>query len=69
MKITKLSGLLAAPFTPFDRNGEVNYSVIPAQANALIDDGIVGAYICGTTGEGISCSVAERLEIMRVCLK
>lgn len=66
MKVEKLVGLIAAPFTPFDGKGEVNYQEIVKQANALIADGIVGAYICGTTGEGISCSVAERLEIMRI---
>ena len=59
-----LTGLIAAPHTPFDRNGEVAWEVIPQQAELLIRSGLTGAYICGSTGEGISCSVSERLRIM-----
>ena len=64
MKKLKLSGLIAAPFTPFDADGEVNYAMIERQAAALIADGVNGAYVCGTTGEGISCSIDERVRIM-----
>lgn len=64
MKIIKLEGLIAAPFTPFFEDGEVNYKKIREQANSLIADGVTGAYICGTTGEGISCTVQERIQIM-----
>ena len=31
-----LTGLIAAPHTPFDRNGEVAWEVIPQQAELLI---------------------------------
>lgn len=60
----KLAGLLAAPFTPFDELGEVRYDLIRKQADSLVADGVKGAYICGTTGEGISCSIEERIRIM-----
>jgi N-acetylneuraminate lyase len=59
----KLSGLIAAPHTPFDVNGNVNFLSIDKIAAHLIHDGVRGAYICGTTGEGIHCSVAERKAI------
>ncbi len=65
----KLSGLIAAPFTPFCENGEINYEMIPRLAKALIDDHVKGAYICGTTGEGISCSVEERIRVMEAWKK
>ena len=58
--MTKLTGLIAAPHTPFDANGEVNYPVIDRIAEHLIRQGVKGAYVCGTTGEGIHCSVDER---------
>lgn len=58
--MTKLTGLIAAPHTPFDANGEVNYPVIDRIAEHLIAQGVKGAYVCGTTGEGIHCSVEER---------
>ncbi len=51
MKQLKLSGLIAAPFTPFDERGEVNYAMIEKQAASLISDGVKGACVCGTTGE------------------
>lgn len=56
----KLTGLIAAPHTPFDKNGEVNLPVIDQIATLLIGQGVTGVYICGTTGEGLNCSVAER---------
>ena len=61
--MTKLTGLIAAPHTPFDANGEVNYPVIDRIAEHLIVQGVKGAYVCGTTGEGIHCSVEERKKI------
>lgn len=61
--MTKLTGLIAAPHTPFDANGEVNYPVIDRIAEHLIAQGVKGAYVCGTTGEGIHCSVEERKKI------
>lgn len=64
MTYPKLSGLIAAPFTPFAQNGEVNYDMIRKQADSLVADDVKGAYICGTTGEGISCSLEERIKIM-----
>lgn len=59
----KLTGLIAAPHTPFDDNNEVNYPVIDQIATHLIKQGVEGVYICGTTGEGLNCSVAERKAI------
>ncbi|WP_200794670.1 dihydrodipicolinate synthase family protein [Klebsiella oxytoca] len=61
--MTKLTGLIAAPHTPFDANDEVNYPVIDRIAEHLIAQGVKGAYVCGTTGEGIHCSVEERKKI------
>ncbi|KAB0462981.1 dihydrodipicolinate synthase family protein [Vibrio kanaloae] len=56
----KLSGLIAAPHTPFNTDNQVNFEEIDNIAVHLIKDGVKGIYICGTTGEGIHCSVEER---------
>ncbi|MGR2944603.1 N-acetylneuraminate lyase [Vibrio vulnificus] len=61
--MNKLKGLIAAPHTPFDSNNQVNYAVIDQIAALLIKQGVTGAYVCGTTGEGIHCSVEERKAI------
>jgi N-acetylneuraminate lyase len=60
----KLTGLISAPHTPFDKNGEVNLPVIDQIAALAIEQGVKGVYICGTTGEGLNCSVAERKTVL-----
>ena len=64
-KVKKLEGLIAAPHTPFNSDGSVNLDMIPKQIDVLVKQGVVGAYICGTTGEGICCSVEERKAVMK----
>lgn len=64
-KPKKLEGLIAAPHTPFNPDGSVNLDMIPKQVDVLLKQGVIGAYICGTTGEGICCSVEERKAVMK----
>lgn len=59
----KLEGLIAAPHTPFAANGDVNLPVIDQIAELLVRQGVKGVYVCGTTGEGVNCSVSERKAI------
>lgn len=59
----KIKGLIAAPFTPMDANGEVMYDRIPAYFKFLEKNGIVGAFINGSTGEGVSLSQKEKAKI------
>lgn len=58
-----LHGLIAAPFTPFHQDGTLNENRIEAQAERLLHDGVSGAFVCGTTGEGPSMSTAERMRV------
>ncbi|MDO4570234.1 MAG: dihydrodipicolinate synthase family protein [Planctomycetia bacterium] len=60
----KLSGLIAATHTGFKPDGSVDLDIISRQAELMVRQGVTGVYICGTTGEGISCSVDERKAIM-----
>jgi N-acetylneuraminate lyase len=59
-KIEKYEGLVAAPFTPMDKNGNLNADMIPEYYNFLEKNGIIGAFINGTTGEGVSLSQKEK---------
>lgn len=59
----KLTGLIAAPHTPFTADGSVHYPVIDQIAEHLIKQGVKGVYVLGTTGEGIHCSVEERKKV------
>jgi N-acetylneuraminate lyase len=60
---TRFRGLVAAPFTPFHADGSLNLDVIPAYARFLRDNGVGAAFVCGTTGEGLSLTLEERLRI------
>ena len=59
----KLTGLIAAPFAPLGQGGKVNLTIIPGLAASLQKNGVNGAFINGTTGESMSLTVAERLQI------
>lgn len=61
----KLGGLIAAPYTPFDSSGDLNLSVVERQAGSLVESGVKGAFICGTTGEGLSLTTEERMQVAR----
>lgn len=60
MKIQKFEGLVAAPFTPMDVNGELNLEIIPDYYKFLEKNGITGAFINGSTGEGMSLTKKEK---------
>jgi N-acetylneuraminate lyase len=60
MKIEHLQGLISAPFTPFDSNGKLDVSLIPAYYAFLKRNKITGAFINGSTGEGVSITVEEK---------
>jgi N-acetylneuraminate lyase len=59
----KLTGLIAATYTPFREDGSVNLDLIPSMTDYMIDSGVSGFYICGSTGEGESMSVEERKQV------
>jgi N-acetylneuraminate lyase len=59
-----LSGLIAAPHTPFRSDGSVAVDVISQQARLLAHNGMTAAFVCGTTGEGASLTSAERRQVV-----
>ena len=58
-----MSQFIAAPFTPFDSRGDLALDVVEQQAEHLIRTGIVGAFVCGTTGESASLTLQERMDL------
>lgn len=60
MATKKLQGLIAAPFTPMHPDGTLHLSLIPAYYEMLKANGITGAFICGSTGEGVSLTLQEK---------
>lgn len=56
----KLTGLIAAPFTPMHKNGSLNLSLIPEYYQFLKENKVIGAFINGSTGEGVSQTKEEK---------
>lgn len=60
MNFPKLTGLIAAPFTPMHPDGSLNLFLIPAYYQFLKENKVIGAFINGSTGEGVSQTKEER---------
>jgi len=57
-----LKGLVAASFTPFDKDGSLDLSLIDNMAARLDSWNCAGVFVNGTTGESLSLTVEERKE-------
>lgn len=62
--MNKFEGLIAAPFTPMDAKGEVIYDQINGYYDFLEKNKVVGAFINGSTGEGVSLSQKEKMKLV-----
>ena len=62
----KLSGVYAAALTPLHPDYSPDLGAIPRFLSFLASRGCNGALLLGTTGEGPSFDVKERLEIFRI---
>lgn len=63
-RVKKLTGLVAATFTPLTAEGEINLSVIAAYVDYLIEkQNVKSVFVNGTTGEGCSLTVDERKQL------
>jgi len=60
---TTLTGLIAAVHTPMKADCTLNLDTIESQARWMTANRISGVFVCGSTGEGLSLTMAERLRI------
>lgn len=58
-----MPSLIAAPFTPLHSDGSLNLAGIDLLAPSLKGQKLRGAFVCGTTGEGVSLSTIERMAV------
>jgi N-acetylneuraminate lyase len=65
MNTLRLTGLVAAPHSPFTGEGDLNLRIVEQQAAVLVEGGTSAAFVCGTTGEGASMTTAERGRLAR----
>lgn len=69
MTFEKIEGLIDAPFTPFDTNGDVNLEPIRAYAAMLAKNGLKGVFINGSSGEGYMLTDDERRRLAEAWVK
>jgi N-acetylneuraminate lyase len=60
MEPLNMKGLVAAVVTPMTEEGELRLEVIPRIVEQLSESDVVGIYITGSTGEGMSLTSDER---------
>lgn len=63
MNIKHLEGLIAAPFTPMNKDGSLHPGMIREYYEMLVSNKVTGAFICGSTGEGVSLTMNEKKEV------
>lgn len=61
MNDNKIKGLIAAPYTAFDSEGNLNIDMISSYASYLKQINVSGVFVNGTTGEGTSLTIEERM--------
>ena len=65
----RLNGLIAATYTPLDRDGRVHLDQVGPVVDHLLSAGVDGLYVCGSTGEAMSLTTAERRSIAEAYVK
>jgi N-acetylneuraminate lyase len=60
----KIEGLVAAPFTPMDKKGNLDLGIVPDYYRFLVKNGVKGVFINGTTGEGASLTQNEKKAVV-----
>lgn len=60
-----LKGLIAPPLTGYKKDGSINYDIIPEYAQYLKKNGLIGAFVNGTTGESLLLGLQERINLAK----
>lgn len=58
-----LRGLIPAAFTPMNPDGSLALGAIDAYAEFLLREHLAGVFVCGTTGESLSLTTQERMQV------
>jgi N-acetylneuraminate lyase len=61
--MNKLRGLVAASYTPLNADESLNLDAVEGMVEHLAERDVGGVFICGSTGEGLSLSSAERMAV------
>jgi len=64
-----LAGIIPAVVTPFDTEGKFNVRSFERLVERLYAAGVHGLYLCGSTGEGMLQTVAQRKQVAEVAMR
>ncbi len=59
----RLTGLIAAVHTPMQADGSLRIEQVEQQLAHLLRSGVHGVFVAGTTGEGLSLTMEERMAL------
>ncbi|MHC4910467.1 MAG: dihydrodipicolinate synthase family protein [Planctomycetota bacterium] len=59
----RFTGLVAATFTPMHADGSLALDRVPAIVDHLLGQGLAALFVGGSTGEGPSLSIRERMDL------
>lgn len=68
MKNTKFTGVWPAFITPFDEKGQILDSSVKELIDYMIEGGLDGLYVGGSTGEGMIMSKEDRMHMAELCV-
>ncbi|MDF2647323.1 MAG: N-acetylneuraminate lyase [Paenibacillus sp.] len=66
--LSKFKGVTVAINSCYDSKGEVNPEAVKQMVRFLINKGVNGVYVCGSTGEGLLQSVEERKQVLEAAI-
>lgn len=62
-------GIIPAMITPLKADESVNYDVLAKHVDYLIENGVHGVFVVGTTGEFYALTLDEKRQIIRTAIK
>lgn len=65
----KLTGIITALVTPFDKDGKIMYDALQRHVDYLINQGIDGFYVNGSTGESFLMTPEERKKTVEAVIE
>ena len=61
----RIKGMIVAPFTGFDAEGNIDLAKVSLQAKMYKENGITGCFVSGTTGEGSALTFEEKVSLYK----
>jgi N-acetylneuraminate lyase len=62
--LDRFKGVIVALYSAFDKNDAVDDAAVKKMCRFYADAGVTGLYVCGSSGEGLLMTVAERQQTL-----